>query len=402
MTEAEKGDVAGGGGSGGDAGGDAGGGERIQALGQVAGELMHDLANVVAVVHGRASLALGDARAGRPATAELERLVEASEDLGGMLRDVLEMLRGSRLSSEVRFCPVRVVERTVRRFLDGAPSVEIRLSSSLPARAEVAGRASFLARAVLNLLGNAARHARREIDLTLSAVEEEAAEAGGSSASWLVLRVEDDGAGVAPALVPQLFEPLVSGTERPGAAGLGLSSARWAMEQLGGRILHCTGSRLSGAAFELRVPLYLPAPPEETPHPPHPQQVLPGKKLVLIEDDRVVEEALSRLLRRLGAEVLALSPAGVGEEEMLRQLLGALPDAVLLDLRLGRREGTQLFSALQAQLPTLAERVIFLSALAPGDAAWDEAAATGQPLLAKPLDLPALASALLQVCPQKR
>nr|MBA4158011.1 hypothetical protein [Gemmatimonadota bacterium] len=73
---------------------------------------------------------------------------------------------------------------------------------------------------------------------------------------------------------------------------------------------------------------------------------------------------------------------------------------VLLDLRLGRREGTELWRALRAQVPTLAERVIFLSALAPGDAAWDEAAATGQPLLAKPLDLSALASALLRVCPE--
>ncbi|CAN5778715.1 hypothetical protein BH23GEM3_BH23GEM3_03470 [soil metagenome] len=352
---------------------------------------------MVAVVHGRASLALGDARAGRPATAELERLVEASEDLGGMLRDVLEMLRGGRLSSEVRFCPVRVVERTVRRFLDGAPSVEIRLSSSLPARAEVAGRASFLARAVLNLLGNAARHARHEIHLTLSVVEEEAAPAGqGSSSSVLVLRVEDDGAGVSASLVPQLFEPLVRG-ERPGAAGLGLSSARWAVEQLDGRVLCCTGARLSGAAFELRVPLHVSAAAGEM---VLPRQVLTGKKLVLIEDDAAVQEALSRLLRRLGAEVLTLPPAGVGEEEMLRQLLGALPDAVLLDLRLGRREGTELWRALRAQVPTLAERVIFLSALAPGDAAWDEAAATGQPLLAKPLDLSALASALLRVCPE--
>lgn len=405
MTEREEGSA------------EVGGAERFQALGQIAGELMHDLANVVAVVHGRASLALGDARAGRPATAELERLVESSEDLGLMLRDVLEVLRGRAVSTEVRFDPVRVIERTVRRFTESAPSLEIRLLAQLPPGAEVVGRASFLSRAVLNLLGNAARHARREIQLRLSAEEAE----GG--ASVLVLVVEDDGAGVPAALLPQLFEPLVSG-DRAGAAGLGLSSVRWAVEQLGGSVCCRRAVRLSGAAFEVRLPLRLraaavaAAPPSPPPAAAavaaalaaggggrgvqQTQAVLRGKRLVLIEDDPAVEEALSRLLRRLGAEVVVLSPAGVGEEEILQRLLQALPDAVLLDLRLGRREGSALWRALHQQVPALAERVIFLSALGPGDALWDAAEQTGQPVLAKPLELSCLASALQHVCSSTR
>jgi CheY-like chemotaxis protein len=358
--------------------------ERLNALGQIAGELIHDLANVVAVVHGRAALALGDARAGRPATAELERLVEASEDLSAILRDVLEVLRGSRLSPEVCFDPVRVIERSVRRFLDSTPPLEIRLISSLPAGVEVAGRASFLDRAVLNLLNNAARHARTEVRLTLSLCETTPAE--------VVLHVEDDGPGLSPALRSTAFDPLVRGKDS-GAAGLGLSSANWAIRQLHGSIQHCGDGLLGGAAFEVRLPAVARRMPAAVPR----LEVLVGRRLVLLEDDASVERMLVRLLGRMGAEVRAFNPSGASDEEVLQLLLRTMPDAILMDLRLGAREGSALWHALATRLPALARQVIFLTGLAPGDPEWESAHATGQPLLAKPVDIHELSTTLARI-----
>jgi CheY-like chemotaxis protein/two-component sensor histidine kinase len=348
--------------------------ERLSELGQVAGELIHDLANVVAVVHGRASLALGDARTGRPPTAELERLVEASEDLSGMLRDVLEILRGSQLSPEVRFDPIRVIERSVRRFLDSAPPIEIRLVSTLPPGAFVPGRASFLSRAVLNLLNNAARFARSQILLTVSTCE--------VNPSGITLLVEDDGPGVSPTMVSGVFRPLVRGDEG-GAAGLGLSSVAWAVQQLGGEVRYRTDGRLGGAAFEVRLPSLLQRSEPSAPR----VDILKGCRIALLEDNAAIQRALTRLLGRMGAEITPFNPVGAGEEEILQVLLTTTPDVILLDLRLGTREGGEVWRAIQRQVPELARRVIFVTALAPGDREWDEAVATGQPVLAKPLDI---------------
>jgi two-component system, sensor histidine kinase and response regulator len=355
--------------------------EGFGSLGRVAGELIHDLANVVAVVHGRAALALGDARAGRPPTAELERLVEASEDMSGMLRDVLEVLRGARLSPEVRFDPVLVIERTVRRFLDAAPPIEIRLVSSIPAGTMIPGRASFLGRAVLNLLNNAARFARSEIRITLASYGEDADEVS--------LLVEDDGPGIAPALLPAVFRPLVRGDCSTGS-GLGLSSVAWAIQQLGGDVRYRSDALLGGAAFEIQLPAVRPRTAVSAPR----LDLLVGCRLVLIEDDPAIQRALMRLLGRLGAEVSVFNPIGAAEEEILQTLLTAVPDAVLLDLRLGTRRGGEIWRALNDQFPALARRVVFVSALAPGDREWEEANATGQPILAKPLDVVDLAAAL--------
>jgi CheY-like chemotaxis protein len=358
--------------------------DRFTSLGQIAGELIHDLANVVAVVHGRSSLALGDARAGRPPTAELERLVEASEDLSGMLRDVLEVLRGSRISPEVRFDPVRVIERTVRRFLDSAPPIEIRLISSLPADTRVPGRASFLGRCVMNLLNNAARYARSEIRLTLALVEGDQPE--------VKLVVEDDGPGIPPSLVAGMFRPFVRG-DADGAAGLGLSSVRWAIHQLGGEVHYRSGALLGGAAFEVRLPALVQRSAVPSPR----LDVLVGKRLVLLDDDPSVQRALTRLLKRMGAEVTALNPSSASEEEILQMVLGSVPDAILLDLHLGRRRGGEIWRMFDSQVSALARRVIFVSALVPGDPEWESAQATGQPVLAKPLDVAELADALARL-----
>jgi two-component system, cell cycle sensor histidine kinase and response regulator CckA len=358
--------------------------ERFADLGQVAGELIHDLANVMAVVHGRAALALGDARAGRPPTAELERLVEATDDMSGMLRDVLEILRGARLSPEVRFDPVKLVQRVVNRFVDSAPTIEINLHGSLPPDTLIPGRASFLTRALLNLLINAARHARGEIRLTLSLLEE--------PAPVLSLVVEDDGPGIPPALLPRIFQPLVQG-ENAGSAGLGLSSVAWAMRQMGGEVRHLEAHTLQGAAFELRLPALVLRRDRPVPRP----EMLSGRRLVLIEDDPAVQRLLVRLLGRMGAETSVCNPCGASEEDVLNAVLRAMPDAILLDLRLGARDGTEIWRALKKQVPALARRVVFLSALAPGDAEWDSAESTGQPMLAKPLDLTELVTTLAEL-----
>lgn len=356
---------------------------RLVALGQVAGELMHDLANLVAVVKGRASIALGDARSGRLPTGELERLMDCSDELGAMLRDVMETLKGGAVSPEVVFRPQAVAERVIRRFLDGAPPLKIQLISFVSPDTVVAGRASFFARALANLLGNAARHAHGEVRLTLSSEDEH-------GPRMLLVAVEDDGDGIPPEQAEAVFRPLVHG--ETGGTGLGLSSVTWAVSNLGGEVHYRTSTELGGACFEISLPLR-----ERQRTASRVPKSLAGYRLVLIEDDSTLRTAFTRLLERMGAEVIAFYPAEKSEEEMLRDLLRSMPDAILLDIRLGLQQGVDIWTMLQSHIPALARRTIFLSGLAPGDPEWDTACATGQLVLSKPVDLDELCQAVRQV-----
>ena len=96
-----------------------------------------------------------------------------------------------------------------------------------------------LTRAVGNVAENAARHAAERVRICAR-----------RSAEGLEIVIDDDGEGFAPGFAPTAFHRGVAG----GSAGLGLTSARRAVERLGGslRLGHRTGG---GAAISLRVPL---------------------------------------------------------------------------------------------------------------------------------------------------
>ena len=357
--------------------------ERLGALGEVAGELIHDMANLVAVLDGRLRLALGDARMGRAPVSELERAVEGCGDLGAMIRDVLGTLRGEVVSPEVGMSPEAVAELAVRRTLDTCRPVEIRMTSTLPVGTAVAGRDSFLYRAVANLLANAARHAAARILVTLEP---------GRAKRTLVIAVEDDGAGVAPEERETVFRPLVKGDS--GGTGLGLSSVAWTVAHLGGHVRCAAGTRLGGARFEIHLPAWFPgrasAVPERTVE-------LAGKRVLVVDDNADVRSALGRFLRRMGAEFAEVGSECASEEQVLHAVIRSMPDAVLLDLNLGVRTGVEVWSLLREHIPPLAARVVFLSGAGPGDAVYEAALATGVRILPKPFDFAELAASLDEV-----
>jgi signal transduction histidine kinase len=74
------------------------------------------------------------------------------------------------------------------------------------------------------------------------------------------LRVEDGGVGIAPEVLPRLFQPFVTGRKREGprrGTGLGLAIARGIAERHGGSI-RADRSDLGGALFEVELPVAQP------------------------------------------------------------------------------------------------------------------------------------------------
>jgi signal transduction histidine kinase len=75
---------------------------------------------------------------------------------------------------------------------------------------------------------------------------------------WLEVQVRDNGPGIPPELVEQVFEPFwqedLSLTRRAGGLGIGLALARELAERLGGE-LRCQSTPGAGALFLLRLPL---------------------------------------------------------------------------------------------------------------------------------------------------
>jgi len=113
------------------------------------------------------------------------------------------------------------------------------------ADATVAGDEDAIRQMVWILLDNAFRHARSRVELRLT-----------TEGDWARVTVSDDGPGIAPEERERVFERFYRADRsrsKPGA-GLGLSIARWIVEQHRGRILAGEGPG-GGAAMYVDLPV---------------------------------------------------------------------------------------------------------------------------------------------------
>ena len=84
---------------------------------------------------------------------------------------------------------------------------------------------------------------------------------------------------------------------------------------------------------------------------------LAGVHVLLIEDEEGVRRPMARFLARRGAEVEEATDGVDG----LGRLRVRAPDVILVDLRMPRMGGIELYAQLEQQRPDLAARVLFLS-----------------------------------------
>jgi signal transduction histidine kinase len=104
-----------------------------------------------------------------------------------------------------------------------------------------------LEQVLINLLANAAKYTDSGGDIRLSADAE-----GGQ----VILRVQDNGRGIAPDLLPRVFDPFwqAPGKNRAGGLGLGLALVKSLVELHGGSVAARSDGPGTGTEFIVRLP----------------------------------------------------------------------------------------------------------------------------------------------------
>jgi two-component system sensor histidine kinase MtrB len=209
----------------------------------------HELRTPVTSVHGVVQTLdrLGD-RLPPEARHELEEALKSqSERMRNLVDQLLDL---SRLEADtVPIKPVRLpvraeVEELVAATTHGTTTTEIDVQ--IPEDLETVIDRTVFDRVVSNLITNALRHGAAPVVVTAS-----------QSDNHFRLIVEDNGAGVPPQFVDDLFERFSRSDEarsRGQGSGLGLSIARSYARAHGGDLVH-ESVRPHGARFELVVPL---------------------------------------------------------------------------------------------------------------------------------------------------
>ncbi|MEW4449292.1 ATP-binding protein [Qipengyuania sp. JC766] len=170
------------------------------------------------------------------------KMAEGIEDIAATLDDILSLARIGRSDGPPE--PVELsalVASVVEEYEDLGEPVDLLHTARLVRPVHL----TWLKRALRNLIGNALRYGHRARVALLT------------EGKFVVLRVEDDGPGIAEGQIDRMFEPFQRGeTSRnrtTGGAGLGLTLARAIAEQHGGKLVLANRAE-GGLRAELRLP----------------------------------------------------------------------------------------------------------------------------------------------------
>ena len=277
----------------------------------------------------------------RQARGIIERHVSQLQHL---VDDLLEVSRIT--TGRVQLRQERVA---LRGIVDGAvetarPLIDQRkheLSISLPQETLwLNADAARLEQVVVNLLTNAAKYTEEKGHIWLS-VQAEGDEC--------VLRVRDTGVGIAPALLPKIFD-LFTQAERSldrsqGGLGIGLALVQRLTELHGGRV-EVHSSIGQGSEFVVRLPLMAVELTDSTPvaKVENPTVVRPLR--VLVVDDNVdTVLSFSILLRASGHDVFTANDGLIAVQVANEQH----PDVVLLDIGLPGLNGYEVAKRIRQQ-----------------------------------------------------
>ena len=149
--------------------------------------------------------------------------------------------------------------------------------------------------------------------------------------------VEDDGQGIAPELLPNLFKPFVQGAQQldrsQGGLGLGLALVERLAALHGGKIdVHSLGAG-KGSTFTISLPAAPGGTAGERRKPP--VSVRGKQRILVVEDEKDVREMLKFVLESEGHEV-SIADSGV---EGLARFGSFRPDVVLVDIGLPGMDG---------------------------------------------------------------
>jgi signal transduction histidine kinase len=223
--------------------------EKLAAMGTATARILHQIKNPLQSIVLHADL-LQEERATSTPAARREvctAIVSESQRLATMLNELSAYASGGRRAFSREVLPLHeLVWQLARQEAREAGEHGVQVDASAVSEATVLGDAYYLRQAVENLIRNACEAmAGREGACLRLGVER----SGGMAA----VRVSDNGPGIPPERLEEIFQPFVS-TKGKGM-GLGLSICREIVEGHGGRV-EVESHPGAGTTFTLLLPLY--------------------------------------------------------------------------------------------------------------------------------------------------
>jgi PAS domain S-box-containing protein len=281
-------------------------GQKLEALGTLAGGIAHDINNILVPIMINSELAMLDAPPTGPLARNLEIILQAARRGRELVQQIIAFSRQEQQTAEA-IDMVTVVKEAVRLLRSSIPkNIQIRESISIPS-ALVRADATKVHQILMNLGANAV-HAMSEgggsLDVSLAELEIGSDKVSPSrnlkAGPYLKLTLADTGHGMTRDVLARIFDPFFT-TKKPGeGSGMGLAVVHGIVKSCGGSI-SARSEVGKGTTIEVLLPRLKGKPAGE---PAEAKPAATGKgRILFVDDEEIVIHSIQPMLERLGYRV---------------------------------------------------------------------------------------------------
>jgi signal transduction histidine kinase/ActR/RegA family two-component response regulator len=307
--------------------------------------LGHELRNPLAPI--QTALQLMRLRGDRHSPRERAVIERQMNHLAHLVDDLLDVSRITRGKIRLTKAPVELAEVLIRAIEMATPLLEQRAHRLVvevpPEGMLVNADSDRLAQLFSNLLTNAAKYTEPHGNIRVSACWRD---------GFAEIEVVDDGIGIAPEMLPRIFELFVQSPQAidraQGGLGIGLKLVQSLVELHGGRVAVHSEGLGKGSRFMVS----LPAPPEGAEASTaaaagvRPADSGDRRRILVVDDNQDAADLLADILRAAGHQV----ESSYDGPNALARLTSFAPEVALLDIGLPVMDGYELAHQLRERL----------------------------------------------------
>ncbi|GAB4175676.1 MAG: hypothetical protein OHK0024_12690 [Thalassobaculales bacterium] len=369
-------------------------GQKMQAVGQLAGGVAHDFNNLLTAMIGFCDLLLQRHRAGDESFADVMQIKQNASRAANLVRQLLAFSRRQQLAPRVIDVTevLQELSHLLRRVIGENIHLELEHGRDLkPVRVDP----GQLDQVIINLAVNA-RDAMPEggrLSLHTANVVRQTAERRGDeivpAGQYVRIELADTGSGIPPDVLPRIFEPFFTTKPVGKGTGLGLSTVFGIVKQTGGFIaVDSTPGR--GTRFTIDLPIHqgdgerlVEAAAGEA----RARDLTGAGTVLLVEDEDAVRLFAARALRNKGYRVIEARNGEAAIDILADD--GEPLDLMITDVVMPGIDGPSLIRQARERRPQLA--VICISGYSEDSLADRLAGQEGVRFLPKPFSLRQLA-----------
>jgi two-component system, cell cycle sensor histidine kinase and response regulator CckA len=332
--------------------------QNLERVGQLAGDIAHDLNDLLTAIIGHSELLIERLPRGDPMGPDAHEVRRAALSAARLTKQLLALSRSQRTTLEV--IDVNAVVARTAGGLKGMLGEDIAVTLTLgPDIKRIKAGASHLEEIVLNLALNArdAMPAGGRLTLTTAMhTQLEQGAASGPAGEYVRLIVADTGVGIPESQQAKIFEPFFA-AHGAGESAVGLAKVFAIVKENGGQI-HLDSTTGVGTTFTVDLPAMSELPPI-VPPPPVLRPMTGLAPILVVEDEPRVRELMRLVLVRAGYDVVAVAGPHDALAALHRQ-----PDInlLLIDVVMPEMNGYDLAAEARRIVP--AAKVVFLSGFA--------------------------------------